>query len=119
MPNRIAMGATSWWEPILAVMLTLLAIAGLVALGGRIYSRAVLHTGGVVRILDAWRGSPAGTAGPATVHRWEQAIPGVAAAAAGGVTAALSRDVVIAIAVAAATYAVGSRVVKARHRAGT
>jgi ABC-2 type transport system permease protein len=119
MPNRIAMGATSWWEPILAVILTLLAIAGLVALGGRIYSRAVLHTGGVVRILDAWRGSPAGTAGPATEHHWEQAIPGVAAAAAGGVTAALSRDVVIAIAVGAATYAVGSRVVKARRRAGT
>jgi ABC-2 type transport system permease protein len=123
MPNRIAMGATTWWDPLLAVLLALLAIAGLVALGGRIYSRAVLHTGGVVRLVDAWRGSAAGasvgaTTATATVHRWEQAVPGVAAAVTGGVTIALSRDVVIGIAVAAMTYAVASRTARARRDAG-
>lgn len=55
MPNRIAMGATSWWEPWLAAVLTVAGILGLVALGGRIYTRAILHTGGVLRIADAWR----------------------------------------------------------------
>jgi ABC-2 type transport system permease protein len=119
MPNRIAMGATTWWDPVLAVVLTLLAIAGLVVLGGRIYSHAVLHTGGVVRLVDAWRGSAAATATAtaATAQRWERAAPGVGAAATGGLTVALSRDVVLGIAVAAATYAVGTRLLKARHRA--
>lgn len=56
MPNRIAMGATSWWEPWLAAVVTAAGILGLVALGGRIYTRAILHTGGVLRITDAWRG---------------------------------------------------------------
>ena len=37
MPNRIAMGAATWWDPLVAVVLTLVAIAGLVVLGGRIY----------------------------------------------------------------------------------
>jgi ABC-2 type transport system permease protein len=116
MPNRIAMGATTWWEPFLALALTLLAIAGLVVLGGRIYSNAVLHTGGVVRLLEAWRGSPTVKAPTATTsRRWEQAAPAGLAAAAGGLTIALSRDVIIGIAVAAGTYAVGSRLVKARR----
>jgi hypothetical protein len=35
MPNRIAMGVAGWWEPILAVVLTLAAIAAPVQLGGR------------------------------------------------------------------------------------
>jgi ABC-2 type transport system permease protein len=118
MPNRIAMGATTWWEPFLAVVLTLLAIAGLVVLGGRIYSHAVLHTGGVVRLVEAWRGSPTATARDAAGPRgWEQAAPAGLAVAAGGLTVGLSRDVIIGIAVAAGTYAVGSRVVKARRGA--
>ena len=55
MPNRIAMGAASWWEPLLAVVLTLAAIAVLVALGGRVYTRAILHTGSTLSLGDAWR----------------------------------------------------------------
>ena len=56
MPNRIAMGVAAWWEPMLAVVLTLAAIAALVQLGGRVYARAILHTGPTLRLRDAWRG---------------------------------------------------------------
>jgi ABC-2 type transport system permease protein len=116
MPNRIAMGATTWWDPYLAALLALLAILGLVVLGGRVYAHAVLHTGGVLRIGEAWRGSPTGSvAASATLRRGEGAVPVVLAAAAGGVTMAVSRDVIIGIAVAAGAYAVAVRVVRARH----
>ena len=59
MPSRIAMGATSWWEPLLAVALTLVAIAGLVAFGARVYTGAVLHTGTTLKLRQAWRASTA------------------------------------------------------------
>ena len=39
MPTRIAMGVATWWDPLLAAMLTGAAIAGLVVLGGRIYAK--------------------------------------------------------------------------------
>ena len=45
MPGRIAMGATTWWEPVLAAALTLATIIGLVLLAGRIYTNAILHSG--------------------------------------------------------------------------
>jgi ABC-2 type transport system permease protein len=60
MPNRIAMGVATWWDPLLAVAVTLATIAGLVVLGGRIYTRAILHTGATLSIGDAWRGAPHG-----------------------------------------------------------
>ncbi len=59
MPNRIAMGAVAWWEPVLAVVLTLVAIAGLVQFGGRVYAGGILHTGTTLRLRDAWRGTTA------------------------------------------------------------
>ena len=59
MPNRIAMGATAWWEPVIAMTLTLGAIAGLVQFGGRVYTRAVLHRGPTLKLRDAWRGTTA------------------------------------------------------------
>lgn len=55
MPGRIALGTTSWWEPALAVVLTLAAIAGLVGFAGRVYQNAVLRTGAVLRLREAWR----------------------------------------------------------------
>jgi ABC-2 type transport system permease protein len=55
MPNRIAMGATAWWEPAIAVALTLAAIAALVRLGGRVYAGAILHSGPTLRLRDAWQ----------------------------------------------------------------
>ena len=54
MPGRIALGATAWWESPLAVILTLAAIAGLVSFAGRVYQNAVLRTGAVMRLRDAW-----------------------------------------------------------------
>jgi len=59
MPNRIAMGATAWWEPVAAAALALTAIAGLVQFAGRIYTRAILHGGPALKLRDAWRGTPA------------------------------------------------------------
>jgi ABC-2 type transport system permease protein len=35
MPNRIAMGVAGWWDPVVALALTLAAIAGLVVVGAR------------------------------------------------------------------------------------
>jgi ABC-2 type transport system permease protein len=54
MPGRIALGATAWWESPIAVVLTLAAIAGLVSFAGRVYQNAVLRTGAVIRLRDAW-----------------------------------------------------------------
>ena len=62
MPTRIAMGAATWWDPVIAVVLTLSAIGGLVVLGGRVYAGAILHTGGTLKVRDAWHGTP--TQGP-------------------------------------------------------
>jgi ABC-2 type transport system permease protein len=58
MPNRIAMGVATWWDPLVAASVTLATIAGLVVLGGRIYTRAILHTGATLSLGEAWRGSP-------------------------------------------------------------
>ena len=58
MPNRIAMGAATWWDPLLAALLTVTTIAALVVLGGRVYTRAILHTGATLSLGEAWRGAP-------------------------------------------------------------
>jgi ABC-2 type transport system permease protein len=69
MPGRIAMGAAAWWEPVIAAALTLAAIAGLVQLAGRVYTRAILHSGPALSLRDIWRGKSAsgpGTSGAST-----------------------------------------------------
>jgi ABC-2 type transport system permease protein len=65
MPGRIAMGATAWWEPVLALALSLATIIGLVQLAGRLYTNAILHSGPALSLKDAWRNA---TAGPAPAH---------------------------------------------------
>jgi ABC-2 type transport system permease protein len=55
MPGRIAMGAASWWEPPLAVALTVATIVGLVYVGGRVYAGAILRRGPTLKLRDAWR----------------------------------------------------------------
>jgi ABC-2 type transport system permease protein len=64
MPARIALGASTWWEEVLAVLLTGAAIVGLVVLGGRVYTNAVLHTGPRMRLREAWREGESRTAPP-------------------------------------------------------
>ena len=56
MPNRIAMGATSWWEPFAAAAVTLGAIVILVRVAGDLYTRAILHGGPTLKLREAWRG---------------------------------------------------------------
>jgi ABC-2 type transport system permease protein len=55
MPFRVAMGAATWWDLAIALVLTLASIWGLVVLGGRIYTRAILNTGASLTLRDAWR----------------------------------------------------------------
>ncbi|WP_018547827.1 ABC transporter permease [Streptomyces sp. LaPpAH-108] len=53
MPTRMVMGTAAPWEAVLAVVLTLAAVAVLVRFGGRIYSNSVLRTGARVRLGEA------------------------------------------------------------------
>ena len=56
MPGRIALGVTAWWEPLLAVLFTIAAVAALVLFAGRVYTNAILHTGPTLSLRDAWGG---------------------------------------------------------------
>ncbi|QBI55991.1 ABC transporter permease [Streptomonospora litoralis] len=55
MPLRAALGEVPVWQTALSIVLALLLLAGLVALGGRIYSNAILRTGGRIKMVDALR----------------------------------------------------------------
>lgn len=55
MPARTALGVTAWWEPVLAYLLALAALAGMVLLSARVYRNSVLRTGARVRWRDALR----------------------------------------------------------------
>lgn len=54
MPGRIALGAAAWWEPVVAVAVTLVAVVVLLRLGGRLYAHAILHGGPTLSLRDAW-----------------------------------------------------------------
>lgn len=56
MPGRMALGVAPAWQVALAIVLTLLAVAALTWLAGRIYATAVLRTGARVKLRDALRG---------------------------------------------------------------
>ena len=53
MPVRMAAGEAAWWEVGLAVVLMLAAIAVIVRIGGRVYSGALLRTGGKLKFREA------------------------------------------------------------------
>ncbi|GAB3283235.1 ABC transporter permease [Parasphingorhabdus pacifica] len=55
MPMRIALGVAAPWEIAVSLVTTALAVLGLLRLGGRIYGRAVLHTGARLKLVDALR----------------------------------------------------------------
>ena len=56
MPARMATGDAQAWQVAVAVVLALIAIAGLNALAARIYSNSVLRVGTRVKFIEAWRG---------------------------------------------------------------
>ena len=56
MPARMATGDAQAWQVVLAIVLTVAAIAGLNALAARIYSNSVLRIGSRVRLAEAWTG---------------------------------------------------------------
>jgi ABC-2 type transport system permease protein len=56
-PLRAALGAIEPWEIVLSVALMLASIWVLFVVGARVYSGAVLSTGGRIRLRDAWRAS--------------------------------------------------------------
>ncbi|MDR7301470.1 ABC transporter permease [Haloactinomyces albus] len=55
MPMRIALGVAAPWEIAVSIVLSVLATAALLWLGGRIYSNAVLRTGARVKLSEALR----------------------------------------------------------------
>ncbi|SDX72854.1 ABC-2 type transport system permease protein [Modestobacter sp. DSM 44400] len=55
MPVRMAAGEAAWWEVATAVVLMLVAIAGIVRIGGRVYSGALLRTSGNLKFREALR----------------------------------------------------------------
>jgi ABC-2 type transport system permease protein len=56
-PLRTALGAIEPWEIAVSALLTAATIWVLFVFGGRIYSGAVLRTGGRIGLRDAWRAS--------------------------------------------------------------
>jgi ABC-2 type transport system permease protein len=56
-PLRAALGAIEPWEVILAAGLMVVTVWILFSLGGRVYSGAVLATGGRIKLREAWRAS--------------------------------------------------------------
>ncbi len=55
MPVRIAAGAAQPWEIVVAVVGTALGAVALVWFGSRVYSGALLRTGGKVKLREAWK----------------------------------------------------------------
>ncbi|MEN8114435.1 MAG: ABC transporter permease [Actinomycetota bacterium] len=55
MPVRIAAGVAQPWEVIVAIVGTAVGAVALVWLGARVYSGALLRTGGKVKLREAWR----------------------------------------------------------------
>jgi ABC-2 type transport system permease protein len=56
-PLRAALGAIEPWEIVVSIAIMLVAIWALFEVGGRVYTGAVLQTGGRMKLRDAWRAS--------------------------------------------------------------
>jgi ABC-2 type transport system permease protein len=116
MPNRIAMGAARWWEPVLAVVVTLVSIAALIVFSGRVYAGAILHTGPTIKLRDAWRRTTMSHATSnvtlRTHGRSTNAVLGGVAGVVGLTVGLLTNDFVVGIAVGAVFFTIGSRIAK-------
>jgi ABC-2 type transport system permease protein len=53
-PVRMATGDIAAWQIVASLLLTLGSVVALVRLAGRLYSGAILRTGGTVRLKEAW-----------------------------------------------------------------
>jgi hypothetical protein len=132
------MGAAASWEPAVAVLLTVATVAALVYFGGRLYVRAILHTGPTLSLRDAWSRSYSSTSPPPEVigspKRWPQTLPSsrknamppapqqarpllltviiCAGVALGVVVGALSSDVIIGVTVGAVLIAAATQIIK-------
>jgi len=56
MPMRVYLGTAQWWEPLLSLVILIAFTAAAIAIGSRIYSNSLLHTGGRVKLKDALSG---------------------------------------------------------------
>ena len=59
MPMRTALGSAQAWEVALSIALVVASIVLLVWVGSRVYTGALLRTGGTVKLRDAWRSTGA------------------------------------------------------------
>ncbi len=59
MPIRTALGSAQPWEVALSIALVVAGIVLLVWVGSRVYTGALLRTGGTVKLRDAWRSTGA------------------------------------------------------------
>ncbi|MEV5003475.1 ABC transporter permease [Nocardioides sp. LML1-1-1.1] len=57
MPVRLATGDVAGWQVLLSVVLTVVAVAVVTLVGGRVYERSVLRTGARVSLVDSLRNS--------------------------------------------------------------
>jgi ABC-2 type transport system permease protein len=140
MPGRIAMGATTWWEPLVAAALTLAATLVLVRIAGRLYTGAILHGGPRLSLRGAWHGRTASVPGPTAASAHTTTMPHSASAPAraktmtanpdltshrllttvlvgagvilGTVTAVLTSDVIIGVIAGAGFIAVAIQMIK-------
>jgi ABC-2 type transport system permease protein len=59
MPIRMALGSAQPWEVALSIAIVVAGIVLLVWVGSRVYTGALLRTGGTVKLRDAWRSTGA------------------------------------------------------------
>ena len=116
MPGRIAMGATAWWEPVAAAILTLATTAALVLLAGRLYTSAILHTGSRLSLKDAWRAVKGGktsmTTPDLTSHRLLVTVLTSVGIALGVTVAVFTSDVIMGVIAGAGFIAIAIQMVK-------
>jgi ABC-2 type transport system permease protein len=53
MPMRIFLGTAEWWEPVVSLLVVIVSAALVVVIGARVYSNALLRTGGRVKLTEA------------------------------------------------------------------
>ena len=56
MPMRSASGLAPWWEQLISAVILAAAVVGVLAIGSKIYKRAVWRMGSRVKLMDALRG---------------------------------------------------------------